>query len=94
MVYFVQVSETTNKVGMFSSYSKHYEMPYKEMASNCEDLVVRKHQKMSSLSGAELEQCLAGFSVDDDSKSQAGNHKRSNSKADTGYPVVLNYFLT
>ncbi|KAM7512344.1 hypothetical protein LguiB_011219 [Lonicera macranthoides] len=86
------VSETTNKVGMFSSYSKHYEMPYKEMASNCEELVVRKHQKMSSLSGAELEQCLAGFSADDDNKSQAGNHKRSNSKADTGYPMNGNPF--
>lgn len=90
MIICVQVLETTQNVGRIS-VSTPSNMPYKEMALHCENLLVGKQQKISTFMGANP---LYGISfripAPDYNKEK---DESATSNAQPSLPMVLLYFL-
>lgn len=62
LFFLLQVLDTAHQVGRFS-VSTAPDLPYKEMASHCEALLMGKQQKMSHLMTAQRQENLFSFCV-------------------------------
>ncbi|KAF8396143.1 hypothetical protein HHK36_017756 [Tetracentron sinense] len=90
-VMILKVLETACQVGRFS-VSTTSDMPYKEMASHCEALLMGKQQKMSTfMSALQKQENLISFSSQDH-KDEVKNMS-SYSHFEVGFPVISNPFL-
>lgn len=58
----MQVLDTAHQVGRFS-VSTAPDLPYKEMASHCEALMMGKQQKMSHLMTVQRQESVMSFSI-------------------------------
>ena len=66
---FMQVVDTAQQVGRYS-VSTAPDLPYKEMASHCEALLMGKQQKMSNLMTAQRQDYLISLCVEKDELEQ------------------------